>query len=243
MRVLVISDNNFLVTQIKMIVSKPDFQKFSFTYKFSTNKQNQTSDLSESFSPLNVKENSKWIVANFGLVISAHCKQIFPDDLVENIRCINVHPGLNPYNRGWYPQVFSIINGMPAGATIHEIDKELDNGPIIAQKEVLIESHDSSLSAYEKIQLAEIELLDKYLLQILNGEYETKAPAFQGNINLKKDFNEICRLDLDQIDTFENHLNKLRALTHGEYKNAYYFDSKGHKIFVSVNIQPESPTP
>ena len=238
MRVLVISDNNFLVTQFKKIVGREEFQNYSFTYKCSPTKKDLHSDLSEAFSPLNVRDNYLWITDNFELVISAHCKQIFPDKLVENVRCINIHPGLNPYNRGWYPQVFSIINGMPAGATIHEIDKELDHGPIIAQQEVVLESHDTSLTAYEKIQLAEIDLLDEFLLRIIRNTYEKKPAPFIGNINLKKDFNQLCELNLQDKDTFENHINKLRALSHGEFKNAYFIDNKGQKIFISLSLYP-----
>lgn len=240
MRVLVISDNSFLVDHIKLIVAKPAFHNFSFTYKCSPLKKDEPSDLGETFSGLRVRDNIKWIVDNFGIVISAHCKQIFPDELVEKIKCINVHPGLNPYNRGWFPQVFSIINGMPAGATIHEIDKQLDHGPIIAQKEVILESYDTSLSAYEKIQLAEIDLLNDHLLSILNNGYDKKQAALEGNINLKKDFNALCHLDLADVDTFENHIKKLRALTHGAYKNAFFLDAKGQKIYISLSIEPQS---
>lgn len=239
MKVLVISDNIFLVDYFKMIVARPEFHPYSFLYKSTPIKGSQQSDLGASFSPLMIKDNIQWILNNFELVISAHCKQIFPSELVESIRCVNVHPGLNPYNRGWFPQVFSIINGLPAGATIHEIDNELDHGPIIVQKEVKIESYDTSLTAYKKVQIAEIELLNNFLLPILKNEYEKKEVSTGGNLNLKKDFNKLCQVDLGNVDTFENHINKLRALTHGDFKNAYFIDSEGRKIFISLNIHPE----
>ena len=53
--------------------------------------------------------DDEWM-RHYKVGISAHCKQIFPAKLVENVRCYNIHPGYNPYNRGWFPQVFSIIN-------------------------------------------------------------------------------------------------------------------------------------
>ncbi len=95
--------------------------------------------------------------SKYKLVISAHCKKIFPPKLVNSFRCINIHPGLNPYNRGYYPQAFSLINKLPVGATIHEIDEKLDHGPIIFQEEVVIESIDTSFSLYNKIIKKEIE--------------------------------------------------------------------------------------
>ena len=53
---------------------------------------------------LNVHKQVSNITKNYNLVMSIHCKQLFPTELVNNVRCVNVHPGLNPYNRGWFPQ-------------------------------------------------------------------------------------------------------------------------------------------
>jgi methionyl-tRNA formyltransferase len=40
---------------------------------------------------------------SYHLILSFNCKQIFPADLVSSVTCKNVHPGFNPYNRGWFP--------------------------------------------------------------------------------------------------------------------------------------------
>ncbi len=84
--------------------------------------------------PICLKECDNSFFDKYILFISLHCKQIFPQRLTDNYRCINIHPGYNPYNRGWFPQVFSILNKNTAGVTIHEIDQELDHGPIIYQE-------------------------------------------------------------------------------------------------------------
>src|ERR1035441_6956770 len=78
-----------------------------------------------------IKAEYQPLLKDFGLVISLHCRQIFPQALVSGIRCINFHPGFNPHNRGWFPHVFSMINGKPAGITIHEMDEQIDHGLII----------------------------------------------------------------------------------------------------------------
>ena len=72
------------------------------------------------------------LISTCDLVISAHCKKIFPASLIDSIRCVNIHPGYNPVNKGWFPQVFSILNGQIAGATIHIMTSEVDSGPIIS---------------------------------------------------------------------------------------------------------------
>jgi methionyl-tRNA formyltransferase len=154
------------------------------------------------------------------------------------VKCINVHPGLNPYNRGWFPHVFSILNSHPCGATIHEMDEQLDHGPIICQKEVDVEMWDTSLTLYNKILDAEMYLLEQNIEKILSGDYKTVIKG-EGNVNLKKDFDDLCKIDLDNVDTFRNHINRLRALTHGDYKNAYFIDDSGNKIYLKLELRKE----
>ena len=172
---------------------------------------------------------------SYEMIISLHCKMIFPPMIINEIRCINVHPGLNPYNRGWFPQVFSIINGLPCGATIHEMDEKIDNGAVICQKEVIVESWDTSLNVYEKIIDTEMELLNNNLKNIIESNYKAVKKE-KGNLNLKKDFEKLCEIDLDNKDTFQNHINKLRALTHGDYANAYYTEN-GKKIYLKIELR------
>lgn len=186
------------------------------------------------------KEVITWIIQEYDLVFSLHCKQIFPSELVENVCCINFHPGLNPHNRGMYPQAFSIINGLPVGATIHLMDAEVDHGEIIAQKKVDIEVSDTSLEVYKKIIEVEKELISKNVFDIVSGSYNTKMPQHEGNYNEEKDYRALCELDLNSFASFGEHLNILRATTHGEFKNAYFVDDTGNKYFVRVVIEPES---
>jgi dTDP-4-amino-4,6-dideoxyglucose formyltransferase len=190
---------------------------------------------------LDVKSEYQAVVDTYDLVISAHCKQIFPEPLVSHCRCINIHPGLNPYNRGWYPQVFSIINGLPLGATIHEIDADLDHGKIIAQKEVMVNSWDTSLDAYNRVLEAEYELLKDSIDSILSGTYESKAPIGEGNINYKKDFEALRKLDLDKATTYREVINHLRGLSHGDLKNAYFIDPLiNKKVYVRLILEKET---
>ena len=188
---------------------------------------------------LHVRDQVTSIIDKYDLVLSIHCKQIFPDELVIGSRCVNVHPGLNPHNRGWFPQVFSIINGLPSGVTIHEIDNELDHGPIIAQKEYTIQPWDTSGSAYAKIMALEKELLMEHFASIRNQTYMAIPPEEEGNLNYKKDFNKLKHIDMNQQGTFGEFINRLRALTHDNYNNAYYIEPSGKKVFVKLQLELE----
>ena len=189
-------------------------------------------------SEINVKlpETVDQIIQIYDMVFSVHCKQIFPKALVEGIDCYNFHPGLNPFNRGWYPQVFSILNGYPAGATIHKMDSQVDHGDIVAQREVEVFPQDTSLEVYNRVIEMEKTLLTEHLGAILSGNFSVFKPSNEGNYNGIANYRELCKLDLSRSDTLENHINLLRALTHGDFQNAK-FTKDGETYWVRLNIE------
>ena len=185
-----------------------------------------------------VKEHVGFILDNYDLVVSIHCKQFFPKELVSSLRCINVHPGYNPENRGWFPHVFSILNGKKAGVTIHEMDEYLDHGPIIVQEEYIIQSWDTSATIYQKLLEIERTLLLAFFDRILQNDYVAELPS-EGNVNYLKDYNALKELELDHVGTLGEHIDKLRALTHPPYQNAYFYDQDGQKVFIRVELTKE----
>lgn len=189
---------------------------------------------------LDVKGAVADLVERYDLIFSLHCKQIFPDALLDGVRCVNVHPGLNPYNRGWFPQVFSIIDGQPVGVTIHEMDDQLDHGPIIAQRECPIESWDTSGTVYARLLEVERELVLEHFPAIRDGDYRAQPMASEGNLNFKKDFQQLRQLDLAERSTFGDFLNRLRALTHDDFRNAFFVDESGRKVYVRMVLEPEN---
>ena len=224
MRILIISDNDYIGKSILSIIESYKVTACTVTISGSN------------LIDMKSEDQIDQIIKNNDLVISAHCKKIFPKILTDGIRCINIHPGYNPYNRGWYPQVFSLNNGLPLGATVHIIDDMLDHGDIIIREEIKIEDCDTSLSLYNKIIEKEIGIFKKVLPDIISDNIKTQTPEIEGNVNYKSDFDNLCRLDMDSVGTLREHINLLRSLTHGEYSNAYFEDSKGNKIYISINL-------
>lgn len=236
--VLILSDNTYLIQGFQAIIKKRGINA-DFTFRKSPERICASTQYSpKNMESIDVNKKCSYILKNFDLVLSVHSKQIFPKELVYNIKCINIHPGYNPYNRGWFPQVFSIMNGMPIGVTIHEMDEKIDHGNILYQEMVPLESYDDSLSAYRKILNKELEMIDKYIMAIIDNTYTSFKPDFEGNINFKKDYQAICALDMTESMTMAEAINRLRALTHGEYDNAYFIDEKGRKIYVKVSLHP-----
>jgi len=242
MVILVVSDNPELTKFFQEegeLQNSSEFAVFEYAYS----EANKNPDLMENLGAkaVDVKDPQFCIRAKdeYNLIISIHCKQIFPINLVCSVTCVNFHPGLNPYNRGWFPQVFSIINKMPAGVTLHVMDAEVDHGVIIDQREVFAEITDTSLDLYNRVIEAEKSLIKSNLLKLINQDYSVRDTECEGNYNSISDFKELCRLDLSTKGTLGSHIDLLRSLSHGEFKNAYFTDEAGKKIYVRIALERE----
>ena len=239
--VLVATDHLVLYENFKKIVARRKTKNAKFNYRYSYFNEEFVDKFRRSslLRPINIKDSQEGIVRKYDLIICLHPKQIFPKRIVNNVRCVGIHPGLNPYNRGWFPHVFSIFNGLPAGATLFEMDDKIDHGSIIAQKEIEIYPYDTSFSLHKRVLNAEIELLDENIERIISNRYKVKKPK-EGNINYKKDYEKLCQINLSKKGTFRDFLNLLRALSHEGYKNGYFIDPKtGKKIYVKIELEQE----
>ena len=232
MNILVLTDNLKIYEGIKAIFCEKTI-KMDLNVKYFCSSNDSPiqihSDFSKFIKVLSVNDEIEYILANFDLIISGHCTQFFPEKLVNSIRCINIHPGYNPINRGWYPQVFSIINNHSIGATIHEMDDKLDHGGIIVREFIDKNIEDTSLDIYNRVVEKELSLFNKYFEEIILNTYSLIEPEGKGNFYSKKDFTALCELKLTEVGTFLSFYNKLRALSHGDYKNAYFYLTRERK--------------
>ncbi|MBR4656579.1 MAG: dTDP-4-amino-4,6-dideoxyglucose formyltransferase [Oscillospiraceae bacterium] len=240
MNVCVITDNLYIFEHFQGLIARnPLGASFEFFYA-PWNKDFKTRfGENGAIRPLRIKEQDETFFSRYDLFISLHCKQLFPDALVNNHLCINVHPGYNPYNRGWFPQVFGIMNHLPIGVTIHKMDTELDHGPILWQKRLELRGDDTSKEVYERILATEMELMEAHLEDLLTGNFSLTPMAGEGNLNTKQDFEALREIDPNKPATYGEVLDFLRAMTHAPYKNAYYLDQDGKKVFVRIVLEKE----
>lgn len=237
-KILVVSDNPALAKVFAKVWSDLDLVgRASYALRYSSRNANPGGMIELGAEHIDLKNAADLAFAQtFDAVFSIHCKQLFPKDLVASRLCINLHPGFNPHGRGWYPQVFSIIEGRPAGATLHTMDAELDAGRIIARRQVEVKPYDTSLNVYERVQRVEEELLRENLLAIVEETFVAAAPEIAGDVKTIADFRNLCALDLDAVGSLRDHINLLRALTHGNFNNGYFFAEDGTKVFVKIKF-------
>jgi dTDP-4-amino-4,6-dideoxyglucose formyltransferase len=186
---------------------------------------------------LDLRRELQEVVSTYDLIVSLNCRQLFPPDLVRSRTCVNIHPGYNPHNRGWYPHVFSIINHKTAGATLHIMDEKIDHGPVIARQAVSIDPWDRSDDVYRKVVEAQFQLLEDHVQALYEGTFTSQRPEEEGNVNTKRDFEVLKRVDLEERLTGREWIDRLRALSHPPFWNAWFEDPSGARIFVRLELR------
>ena len=92
---------------------------------------------------------------NPDLIISYNYKHIIEEGVIQTYNnIINLHPSLLPWNRGASPNFWSFIKDTPKGITIHLIDKGIDTGNILLQKEIFFDENLETLeTSYKKLHI------------------------------------------------------------------------------------------
>jgi methionyl-tRNA formyltransferase len=233
---LIVSDNPRLTEEVLSIASKFDLP-LSYSYTSHSRTGDEMKSLGADHINVSSTEFFTYVENNFDFILSIHCRQIFPEPILEKADCFNLHPGLNPYNKGWYPQVFSIINKLPVGATLHRMTKDIDAGAVIKQVQVDLMPSDTSFELYERILQAEVSILWEALPVLAGKGFNDQGfEVSEGNYNSKQDFQKLCELNLNSVGTLGEHLDLLRALSHNQFQNAYFCDENGKRTFVSLRI-------
>ena len=137
------------------------------------------------------------VVAAYGLLI--------PESLLERGLWLNVHPSLLPRWRGAAPVERALLAGDDeTGVTIHETVKELDAGPVAAQRAFPLTPEDDAGTVYARAAELAVELLDEVLPTPVFAPQEGE-PTYAAKI-------EAADRELD-LSRPEESLNRVRALS------------------------------
>lgn len=151
--------------------------------------------------------------------------------------CLNLHPSLLPFNRGANPNVWSIVDGTPAGVTLHYMDEGIDTGEIVAQREVEQTFVDTGKSLYERLEDALVSLFQQEWPNIEAGTASSETQAADvGTSHRTAEFNQLCQLNPDREIQIKPFLDRLRALTFPPYDNAR-IDVDGETYYIDVDIR------
>jgi methionyl-tRNA formyltransferase len=172
-------------------------------------------------------------------LVSCGYRHKVPKEILEipSAGCLNLHPALLPYNRGANPNVWSIVEGTPAGVTLHYMTPGIDTGAIVAQREVETDFADTGKDLYERLEDAQVDLFREAWPEIEAGRAAaTPQDDDAGTYHTTDEFKTLCELDPTETTTVQELLDRLRALTFQPYDNAYV-ELDGERYYVEVDLE------
>lgn len=119
----------------------------------------------EAVETLRTYQSDIFVVAAFGQILSEEILAM------PKYGCVNIHASLLPKYRGAGPIQWAIINGEKiTGVTIMRMDKGLDTGDMLFQKEVAIAPDETADTLHDKLAEAGARLIVEALAKIEAGD-------------------------------------------------------------------------
>ena len=150
--------------------------------------------------------------------------------------CINLHTAYLPWNRGWHTNVWPILDGSPAGLTIHFIDPGVDTGDLIAQRVIPVGPTDTGGSLHQKITCGMVDFFKETWPLIKEGKNTRKPQDLsRATLHLRADLAALDCIQLDKEYPAGELLNLLRARTYPPYPAAYFVEN-AQRVYVRVQF-------
>jgi len=175
-------------------------------------------------------------------LITVYWANLIPDAVIGCAQkgTVNFHPSLLPKNRGWFPHVFNILEGTPAGVSLHALVSEADAGPIWAQREVSLKETDTAFSIYQRLQTEIVSLFHDTWPKIKSGDITPREQDHeQATYHQRKDASDWDLLDMASTVKVEDLIRQLKARSFGD-KGFSYYEDNGRKIYVNLRLS-ETP--
>ena len=154
---------------------------------------------------------------------------------------INLHPSYIPWNRGMHPYYWSIAENTVAGTTIHFIDKKIDEGFIVFQREVEIFITDTGETLYNRLLLETMDLFKENYDNMIDGNYTLKKVDNNGgSFHYAKHIESHSCIDLNKKYVAKDLIDIIRARTFKNGKNAFFyhnFKKYNIKLFIEEVIE------
>lgn len=167
----------------------------------------------------------------FGYILIPTFLDLFPRT------CVNLHTACLPWNRGAHPNVWSIIDGTPAGVTLHEIDAGIDTGAVLARLPVAVDVIDTGETLYRKLEEAGLALFIDAWPGLREGTLLPEpVDEGEGSFHRVSDMASIDRIDLDGKYTARELIDLIRARSFPPWPGAY-FEADGHRVYLRLELE------
>jgi methionyl-tRNA formyltransferase len=149
---------------------------------------------------------------------------------------LNTHPSLLPFGRGKNPNFWSLVEETKFGVSLNMVGDKIDDGPIVAQKEIPIGWTDSGKSLYMKAQDEIVELFKISYPKIRDLDFTPRPQdTALGTFHLKKELDEASFLELSKEYKLIDLLNKLRARSFHPWPGCWFKDNGiGYDVRIDI---------
>lgn len=136
-------------------------------------------------------------------VISYSYRHIIKPAVLDSLpdKFLNLHISLLPFNRGADPNAWSFLDDTPKGVSIHLIDKGIDTGPILCQREVVFNEEKETLnSTYNALQHHIKDLFINNWSIIKSGQLKPTPQSAPGTYHSSKELAELKEQFINKED-------------------------------------------
>ncbi len=140
------------------------------------------------------------------IVVAAYGHILPPEVLsLPTVGCLNVHPSLLPRHRGPSPVASALLAGdAVAGVSIMLVTMDLDGGPVLAQRKIVIAPDDTAGSLTTKLMSIGAALLTEALAGWVSGQIrpwaQDNARATYSKLHIRGDGEVRWQLSAEEIE-------------------------------------------
>lgn len=157
------------------------------------------------------------------MLVSVLYDKILPVEFLAGRKCFNFHPGVLPQYRGAGAYSWVIINGeKEAGVTLHEIDGDIDHGPIIDIYRFPIWPNDTAKTLYDHACAYIFQSFREWLPRLIAGDYQA-VPQDEGAAGYYP------RKSLEQAKDLTRYA---RAFHFTGKEQAFYLNKSGDTVYL-----------
>lgn len=165
-------------------------------------------------------------IDNCDIFISVLYDKLVSKDFIDRRNCFNFHPGILPDYRGSGAYSWVLINKeKETGVTLHKINENIDNGPIIDIQKTIIYESDTAETLYNRCMDILFQMFKTNLPKIIYNTYDTVSNN-GGKVYYRRDLESAK--DLTPI---------IKAFTFKGKESAFYFNNQGEKIYINLGEQ------
>jgi methionyl-tRNA formyltransferase len=125
---------------------------------------------------------------------------------------VNAHRSYLPYNRGLNPLAWAVVDGTPAGVSLHVMTEAVDAGDVLAQAQMPVHLTDNATSLEARADALVYDLFEQAWPRLREGDLSgTPQDEDLASYHSVADCESLYRLDPDETMTVRRLLDILRT--------------------------------